>query len=218
MILYNQNYEMIGISSEGLSLFGFLTPEDFFRSCNDVSDYFLETSPLYNAKNHYIDLIISKSQSNIQDMQIKLDNGEIMSVKIAVEVVNLKDVNEHYYSVKLLFDGNRLAYVNDKNRWLWDILYISRLDATEFKRRMLEFTQFARQNYEKLYEAKLLLIDANDTIRELAQLATKLKLTEFCEILINIQATSDEQLLNDEFYKYTKFIINIENIIQSEMQ
>jgi hypothetical protein len=63
-----------------------------------------------------------------------------------------------------------------------------------------------------------LLIDANDTIRELAQLATKLKLTEFCEILINIQATSDEQLLNDEFYKYTKFIINIENIIQSEMQ
>ena len=151
-------------------------------------------------------------------MQIKLDNGEIMSVKIAVEVVNLKDVNEHYYSVKLLFDGNRLAYVNDKNRWLWDILYISRLDATEFKRRMLEFTQFARQNYEKLYEAKLLLIDANDTIRKLAQLATKLKLTEFCEILINIQATSDEQLLNDEFYKYTKFIINIENIIQSEMQ
>jgi hypothetical protein len=152
MILYDQNYEMIGISSEGLSLFGFLTPEDFFRSCNDISDYFLETSPLYNAKNHYIDLIISQSQSNIQDMQIKLDNGEIMSVKIAVEVVNLKDINEHYYSVKLLFDGNRLAYVNDKNRWLWDILYISRLDATEFKRRMLEFTQFARQNYEKLYE------------------------------------------------------------------
>ena len=31
MILYDQNYEMIGISSEGLSLFGFLTPEDFFR-------------------------------------------------------------------------------------------------------------------------------------------------------------------------------------------
>lgn len=112
MILYDQNYEMIGISSEGLSLFGFLTPEDFFRSCNDISDYFLETSPLYNAKNHYIDLIISQSQSNIQDMQIKLDNGEIMSVKIAVEVVNLKDVNEHYYSVKLLFDGNRLAYAN----------------------------------------------------------------------------------------------------------
>ena len=95
MILYDQNYEMIGISSEGLSLFGFLTPEDFFRSCNDISDYFLETSPLYNAKNHYIDLIISQSQSNIQDMQIKLNNGEIMSVKIAVEVVNLKDVNEH---------------------------------------------------------------------------------------------------------------------------
>lgn len=218
MIIYNQNYEMIGISSEGLSLFGFLTPEDFFRSCNDISDYFLETSPLYNAKNHYIDLIISQSQSNIQDMQIRLNNGEIMSVKIAIEVVNLKDANEHYYSVKLLFDGNRLAYVNDKNRWLWDILYISRLDANEFKRRILEFTQFARQNYERLYEAKLLLIDANDTIKELAQLATKLKLTEFCEILINIQATSDEELLNDEFYKYTKFINNIENIIQSEMQ
>ena len=109
MILYNQHYEMIGISSEGLSLFGFLTPEDFFRSCNDVSEYFLETSPLYNAKKHYIDLIISESQSNIQDMQIKLDNGDIISVKIAVEVVNLKGRNEHYYSVKLLYDGNRLS-------------------------------------------------------------------------------------------------------------
>ena len=164
MILYNQNYEMIGISSEGLSLFGFLTPEDFFRSCNDVSDYFLETSPLYNAKNHYIDLIISKSQSNIQDMQIKLDNGDIISVKIAVEVVNLKDVNEHYYSVKLLFDGNRLSYVKNKNRWLWDILYLSRLDSVEFKRRILEFSQIAKKKYESLYEAKLLLIDANGSL------------------------------------------------------
>lgn len=217
MILYNQNYEMIGISSEGLSLFGFLTPEDFFRSCNDVSDYFLETSPLYNAKNHYIDLIISKSQSNIQDMQIKLDNGDIISVKIAVEVVNLKDVNEHYYSVKLLFDENRLSYVKNKNRWLWDILYLSRLDSVEFKRRILEFSQIAKEKYESLYEAKLLLIDANDTIRELALLATNLKLTEFCQILINIQSTNDEKLLNDEFYKYMQFIDNIENIIKSEM-
>ena len=57
----------------------------------------------------------------------------------------------------------------------------------------------------------------NDTIRELAQLATKLKLTEFYEILINIQATSDEQLLNDEFYQYTNVIANIENISQAQV-
>ena len=137
MILYDQNYEMIGISSEGLSLFGFLNPEDFFRSCNDISDYFLETRPLYNAKNHYIDLIISQSQSNIQDMQIKLDNGDIISVKIAVEVVNLKGKNEHYYSVKLLYDSNRLSFFNDQTRWLWDIMHISRLDANEFKNTVL---------------------------------------------------------------------------------
>ncbi|ARR00143.1 hypothetical protein [Campylobacter porcelli] len=217
MILYNQNYEMIGISSEGLSLFGFLTPEDFFRSCNDVSDYFLETSPLYNTKKHYIDLIISESQSNIQDMQIKLDNGDIMSAKIAVEVVNLKDLNEHYYSVKLLFDGNRLSYFSDQTRWLWDILYISRLDANEFKTRVLEFTKIAKERYEALYEAKLLLIDASDIIKELAAMATNLKLTEFCQILINIQSTNDEKLLNDEFYQYMQFIENIENIIKSEM-
>ncbi|MCR8679201.1 MULTISPECIES: hypothetical protein [Campylobacter] len=217
MILYNQNYEMIGISSEGLSLFGFLTPEDFFRSCNDVSDYFLETSPLYNTKKHYIDLIISESQSNIQDMQIKLDNGDIMSAKIAVEVVNLKDLNEHYYSVKLLFDGNRLSYFSDQTRWLWDILYISRLDANEFKTRVLEFTKIAKERYEALYEAKLLLIDASDIIKELAAMATNLKLTEFCQILINIQSTNDEKILNDEFYQYMQFIENIENIIKSEM-
>ena len=187
MILYNQHYEMIGISSEGLSLFGFLTPEDFFRSCNDVSEYFLETSPLYNAKKHYIDLIISESQSNIQDMQIKLDNGDIISVKIAVEVVNLKGRNEHYYSVKLLYDSNRLSFFNDQTRWLWDIMHISRLDANEFKNRVLEFTKIAKEKYESLYEAKLLLIDANQDIKDLAKMATDLKLTEFCQILINIQ-------------------------------
>lgn len=218
MILYNQHYEMIGISSEGLSLFGFLTPEDFFRSCNDVSEYFLETSPLYNAKKHYIDLIISESQSNIQDMQIKLDNGDIISAKIAVEVVNLKGRNEHYYSVKLLYDGNRLSFFNDQTRWLWDILYISRLDATEFKHRVLEFTKIAKEKYESLYEAKLLLIDANQDIKDLAKMATDLKLTEFCQILINIQSTNDENLLNEEFLKYIQLINNIENIIKSEIE
>ena len=218
MILYNQHYEMIGISSEGLSLFGFLTPEDFFRSCNDVSEYFLETSPLYNAKKHYIDLIIYESQSNIQDMQIKLDNGDIISAKIAVEVVNLKNRNEHYYSVKLLYDGNRLSFFNDQTRWLWDILYISRLDATEFKHRVLEFTKIAKEKYESLYEAKLLLIDANQDIKDFAKMATDLKLTEFCQILINIQSTNDENLLNEEFLKYIQLINNIENIIKSEIE
>ena len=218
MILYNQHYEMIGISSEGLSLFGFLTPEDFFRSCNDVSEYFLETSPLYNAKKHYIDLIISESQSNIQDMQIKLDNGDIISVKIAVEVVNLKGRNEHYYSVKLLYDSNRLSFFNDQTRWLWDIMHISRLDANEFKNRVLEFTKIAKKKYESLYEAKLLLIDANQDIKDLAKMATDLKLTEFCQILINIQSTNDENLLNDEFLKYMELINNIENIIKSEIE
>lgn len=218
MILYNQHYEMIGISSEGLSLFGFLTPEDFFRSCNDVSEYFLETSPLYNAKKHYIDLIISESQSNIQDMQIKLDNGDIISVKIAVEVVNLKGKNEHYYSVKLLYDSNRLSFFNDQTRWLWDIMHISRLDANEFKNRVLEFTKIAKKKYESLYEAKLLLIDANQDIKDLAKMATDLKLTEFCQILINIQSTNDENLLNDEFLKYMQLINNIENIIKSEIE
>lgn len=218
MILYNQHYEMIGISSEGLSLFGFLTPEDFFRSCNDVSEYFLETSPLYNAKKHYIDLIISESQSNIQDMQIKLDNGDIISVKIAVEVVNLKGKNEHYYSVKLLYDSNRLSFFNDQTRWLWDIMHISRLDANEFKNRVLEFTKIAKEKYESLYEAKLLLIDANQDIKDLAKMATDLKLTEFCQILINIQSTNDENLLNDEFLKYMQLINNIENIIKSEIE
>ena len=218
MILYNQHYEMIGISSEGLSLFGFLTPEDFFRSCNDVSEYFLETSPLYNAKKHYVDLIISESQSNIQDMQIKLDNGDIISVKIAVEVVNLKGKNEHYYSVKLLYDSNRLSFFNDQTRWLWDIMHISRLDANEFKNRVLEFTKIAKKKYESLYEAKLLLIDANQDIKDLAKMATDLKLTEFCQILINIQSTNDENLLNDEFLKYMQLINNIENIIKSEIE
>ena len=218
MILYNQHYEMIGISSEGLSLFGFLTPEDFFRSCNDVSEYFLETSPLYNAKKHYIDLSISESQSNIQDMQIKLDNGDIISVKIAVEVVNLKGKNEHYYSVKLLYDSNRLSFFNDQTRWLWDIMHISRLDANEFKNRVLEFTKIAKKKYESLYEAKLLLIDANQDIKDLAKMATDLKLTEFCQILINIQSTNDENLLNDEFLKYMQLINNIENIIKSEIE
>ena len=218
MILYNQHYEMIGISSEGLSLFGFLTPEDFFRSCNDVSEYFLENSPLYNAKKHYIDLIISESQSNIQDMQIKLDNGDIISVKIAVEVVNLKGKNEHYYSVKLLYDSNRLSFFNDQTRWLWDIMHISRLDANEFKNRVLEFTKIAKKKYESLYEAKLLLIDANQDIKDLAKMATDLKLTEFCQILINIQSTNDENLLNDEFLKYMQLINNIENIIKSEIE
>ena len=218
MILYNQHYEMIGISSEGLSLYGFLTPEDFFRSCNDVSEYFLETSPLYNAKKHYIDLIISESQSNIQDMQIKLDNGDIISVKIAVEVVNLKGRNEHYYSVKLLYDSNRLSFFNDQTRWLWDIMHISRLDANEFKNRVLEFTKIAKEKYESLYEAKLLLIDANQDIKDLAKMATDLKLTEFCQILINIQSTNDENLLNDEFLKYMQLINNIENIIKSEIE
>ena len=218
MILYNQHYEMIGISSEGLSLFGFLNPEDFFRSCNDVSEYFLETSPLYNAKKHYIDLIISESQSNIQDMQIKLDNGDIISVKIAVEVVNLKGRNEHYYSVKLLYDSNRLSFFNDQTRWLWDIMHISRLDANEFKNRVLEFTKIAKKKYESLYEAKLLLIDANQDIKDLAKMATDLKLTEFCQILINIQSTNDENLLNDEFLKYMQLINNIENIIKSEIE
>ena len=218
MILYNQHYEMIGISSEGLSLFGFVTPEDFFRSCKDVSEYFLETSPLYNAKKHYIDLIISESQSNIQDMQIKLDNGDIISVKIAVEVVNLKGKNEHYYSVKLLYDSNRLSFFNDQTRWLWDIMHISRLDANEFKNRVLEFTKIAKKKYESLYEAKLLLIDANQDIKDLAKMATDLKLTEFCQILINIQSTNDENLLNDEFLKYMQLINNIENIIKSEIE
>ena len=218
MILYNQHYEMIGISSEGLSLFGFLNPEDFFRSCNDVSEYFLETSPLYNAKKHYIDLIISESQSNIQDMQIKLDNGDIISVKIAVEVVNLKGRNEHYYSVKLLYDSNRLSFFNDQTRWLWDIMHISRLDANEFKNRVLEFTKIAKEKYESLYEAKLLLIDANQDIKDLAKMASDLKLTEFCQILINIQSTNDENLLNDEFLKYMQLINNIENIIKSEIE
>ena len=218
MILYNQHYEMIGISSEGLSLFGFLNPEDFFRSCNDVSEYFLETSPLYNAKKHYIDLIISESQSNIQDMQIKLDNGDIISVKIAVEVVNLKGRNEHYYSVKLLYDSNRLSFFNDQTRWLWDIMHISRLDANEFKNRVLEFTKIAKEKYESLYEAKLLLIDANQDIKDLDKMATDLKLTEFCQILINIQSTNDENLLNDEFLKYMQLINNIENIIKSEIE
>ena len=218
MILYNQHYEMIGISSEGLSLFGFLTPEDFFRNCNDVSEYFLETSPLYNAKKHYIALIISESQPNIQDMQIKLDNGDIISVKIAVEVVNLKGRNEHYYSVKLLYDSNRLSFFNDQTRWLWDIMHISRLDANEFKNRVLEFTKIAKEKYESLYEAKLLLIDANQDIKDLAKMATDLKLTEFCQILINIQSTNDENLLNDEFLKYMQLINNIENIIKSEIE
>ena len=49
-------------------------------------------------------------------------------------------------------------------------------------------------------------------------MATDLKLTEFCQILINIQSTNDENLLNDEFLKYMQLINNIENIIKSEIE
>ena len=97
-------------------------------------------------------------------------------------------------------------------------MHISRLDANEFKNRVLEFTKIAKEKYESLYEAKLLLIDANQDIKDLAKMATDLKLTEFCQILINIQSTNDENLLNDEFLKYMQLINNIENIIKSEIE
>lgn len=185
MVLYNQNYEMIAISRDTLSMFGFSDPTLFFKTHSDISEFFAKHICVYDKNRHFIDFICNNPKYNIQNMVFKLQNGDILNAYMDIEIVYPKDKTEYFYRVSITktmlyeknptnpqnlnsdsifnFTNSNTQNINEKPKqehkvdsaWLWDTFSFVNLPKDKFAKLLYEFIKKAEYSYEKLYEAKL---------------------------------------------------------------
>ncbi len=108
MILYDQNYNFIGVSNETVSFLGYESIQDFMAQHNDFSELLVQKEGyIYNFQNFsWLDYILYSGAPN-KEAIVKLKSGEEVEIKITVKEVFLTRELEgvtKFYGVRLITD------------------------------------------------------------------------------------------------------------------
>ncbi len=109
MILYDQNYNFIGISSETLSYLGYEDVEDFTSQHSDFANLLVNKEGyIYKFQNFsWIDFILYSGSPN-KSALLQLKSGEQIEIKLSVKEVHLTtNINgsEKYYGVRIISEN-----------------------------------------------------------------------------------------------------------------
>jgi hypothetical protein len=109
LILYDQNYNFIGISNETLSYLGYEDLTDFTSQHSDFANLLVNKEGyIYKFQNFsWIDFILYSGSPNKLAL-LKLKSGEELEIKLSVKEVHLTvpiGNSEKYYAVRILSDN-----------------------------------------------------------------------------------------------------------------
>ncbi len=109
MILYDQNYNFIGMSSENLSYLGYEDLNDFTSQHSDFANLLVNKEGyIYKFQNFsWIDFILYSGSPNKAAL-LKQKNGDEVEIKLSVKEVFLTSEingNQKYYSVRIITDN-----------------------------------------------------------------------------------------------------------------
>jgi hypothetical protein len=109
LILYDQNYNFIGISNETLSYLGYEDLADFTSQHSDFANLLANKEGyIYKFQNFsWIDFILYSGSPN-KSALLKLKSGEELEIKLSVKEVHLTlpiGDSEKYYAVRILSDN-----------------------------------------------------------------------------------------------------------------
>lgn len=196
MILYDQNYKILAISRDSLELLGYSDSDLFFQKHDDISDMFLHQISLYDEQKHFIDYIIKHPEYSLQSIKLKLDDGNIISIHIDIDIMFFKNSNfcyqvklnknvgDHTYKTpakpelripKLFEDAmakkpaqttNAADGIRLTKEWLFGIPNFIKMERNTFLVRVAEFIKICKDKYEELSEATLL--DDKNHIKEIS--------------------------------------------------
>lgn len=206
MILYDQNYKILAISRNSLELLGYSDSDLFFQKHSDISDMFLYQIYSYDEQKHFIDYIIKHPEYNLQSIKLKLDDGNIISIHIDIDIMFFKNDN-FCYQVKLnknagdkdykipikpelripkLFEdviakkpAQTIDASNDirlTKEWLFRIPNFIGMTRNTFLVRVSEFIKICKEKYEELSEAALL-----DDINHIKEISAEIR-DRACEL------------------------------------
>jgi len=120
LILYDQNYNFLGISNETINFLGYEDIDEFTSLHSDFANLLVKKDgSIYNFKNFsWIDFILYSGSPN-KDAIVKLKNGKEMEIKLSVtEIVFAKEHNglQKCFAIKILSnDFVEVAGVSDKS-------------------------------------------------------------------------------------------------------
>ncbi|RAZ52939.1 hypothetical protein [Campylobacter hyointestinalis] len=243
MVLYNRKFELIGMSREDLNLFGFNDMDTFFKSHKDISDFFIQKNIIYNQNLHFIDLIVNHQEFNLQNIELKLDNAEVININIDVDIILLKDNDDYLYQVSItkdeikchlststlpelrlpnigIADGSKTSNLehNDKYKlskeWLIKLSHLVSPSMDKFEKDVLYFLEYAKICYDKLCDA--MLLEDETTVREIIRSLFPLcEALKFDEFTRTLKQISiHNQNSNFSLDKYNFFITQLENIMK----
>ncbi len=109
MILYDQNYNFIGMSNETLSYLGYEDLSDFTSQHSDFANLLVNKEGyIYKFENFsWIDFVLFSGAPN-KSAILKLKSGEEMEIKVSVKEVFLTNDlngNKKFYSIRILSDN-----------------------------------------------------------------------------------------------------------------
>ena len=101
MVLYDTNFELLGISQATLELFGYSSFGAFCAVCSDISQIIIEKDGFFRSETNFIKDLISTKNKFVSAL-IRTANGVIIDVKITLSPVFTNDGNMSFYEVDFI--------------------------------------------------------------------------------------------------------------------
>lgn len=101
MVLYDTNFELLGISQATLELFGYSSFGAFCAVCSDISQIIIEKDGFFRSETNFIKDLISTKNKFVSAL-IRTANGDIIDVKITLSPVFTNDGNMSFYEVDFI--------------------------------------------------------------------------------------------------------------------
>lgn len=98
MVLYDTNFELLGISQATLELFGYSSFGAFCAIYSDISQIIIEKDGFFRSESNFIKDLISTKNKFVNAL-IRTSNGDIIDVKVTLSPVFTNNGNVSFYEV-----------------------------------------------------------------------------------------------------------------------
>lgn len=165
MVLYDTNFELLGISQATLELFGYSSFGAFCAVCSDISQIIIEKDGFFRSESNFIKDLISVKNKFVSAL-IRTANGGVIDVKITLSPVFANDGNMSFYEVDFIATSS-LKYnlietnlsANEEKKSSLPNLFLSEYKRLLKARGVSENPSFDKQNKQSKTKSNLDFID-----------------------------------------------------------
>lgn len=237
MLIFNKNYEIVAVSMKILTILDIKDINEFLKIYNKISDIFIyEDEKDHDKKDILLEDIINCAEHNFTDIFLKMPNNEFIKLNIDIYPIFFKNDVSNFYQIIITKIFNKFSElcnnsllekdIQFKNPTLYEISKTSYLKAKEeinprfFLPLLSKFIKAANNSYEELCESKLLGDEENvkKITKNLASLAIELNFDEFINILVRIELSENDKMINLKFSEYEIFINRLNELAKKEFK